>query len=211
MKTTQGIYALCDTSLNPAMEHVALAERLLAGGVPILQLRMKGEKDLGRVRAIAERILALKSRHDFCFILNDYVDLAQELPVDGIHVGQDDLSPAEARRRLGPDRLIGYSSHSVEEARDAEQNGADYVALGAIYPTATKGPGHPVQGIAALKRVVEALRVPVVAIGGIQRKNFSEVVASGVSAVAMIGALTLAPDITAEARWFVEEFHRLRA
>ncbi len=210
MKTIQGIYALCDTSLNPAMGHLDLAERVLAGGVPILQLRMKGEKDLGRVRTVAEGILALKSRYDFCFILNDYVGLAQELPVDGVHIGQDDMEPAEARQLLGPERLIGYSSHSLGEAMKAEQGGADYTAFGAIYPTATKGPGHPIQGIEKLKQVVAAVRKPLVAIGGINRRNFSEVVASGVAAVAMIGALTLAPDITAEARWFVETFRRLR-
>lgn len=210
MKAIQGIYALCDTSLNPAMDHLDLAERLLAGGVPILQLRMKGETDLGRVRAVAEGILSLKSRYDFCFILNDYVGLAQELPVDGVHVGQDDLDPSEARQLLGPGRLIGYSSHSLGEALTAEENGADYIAFGAIYPTATKGPDHPIQGVEKLREIVGAVHKPLVAIGGINRRNFSEVVASGVAAVAMIGALTLAPDISTEARWFVEEFRRLR-
>ena len=210
MAAIQGIYALCDNSLNPGLEHRDLAERLLAGGVPILQLRMKGEKDLGQVRAAAEAILSFKRRFDFLFILNDFVELAAELPVDGIHLGQDDMAIAEARRRLGPGRLIGYSSHSLEEALAAERQGADYVALGAIFPTSSKGPGHPVQGTKTLQQVVAALKVPLVAIGGIVRENFPQVVAAGAEAVAMIGALTQAPDITAEARWFVESFQRLR-
>lgn len=210
MKAIQGIYALCDTSLNPALDHLELARALLEGGVPILQLRMKGEKDLGRVRRVTEGILALKDRYDFCFLLNDYVELAAELRVDGVHVGQDDLAPREARQILGPGRLIGYSSHGYEEAVAAADSGADYVALGAIFPTATKGPGHPVQGLETLRRVVQGVSVPVVAIGGINRNNFASVVATGVSAVAMIGALTLAPDIGAEARWFVEAFQKQR-
>ncbi|MCE9624362.1 MAG: thiamine phosphate synthase [Deltaproteobacteria bacterium] len=211
MKAIRGIYALCDNSLDPGIDHLYLAEQLLAGGVTILQLRMKGEKDIHRVRETAQAILDLKSQYDFCFILNDFVKLASELPVDGVHIGQDDGTIAEARKVLGKGRLIGYSSHSPEEALRAQEAGADYVALGAVFPTATKGPGHPVQGIATLKKVVESLEVPVVAIGGIHRENFSQVVATGVAAVAMIGALTLAPRIAEEARWFVQEFHRLRA
>ncbi|KAB2841588.1 thiamine phosphate synthase [bacterium] len=210
MREIRGIYALCDTSLNPRLTHLELARRLVAGGVPILQLRMKGETDLSKVREVARGILELKRERDFTFLLNDFVELAAELPVDGVHVGQDDLSIPEARKLLGPGRLIGYSSHSLEEARAAEAAGADYVALGAIFPTATKGPGHPVQGLDKLKAVVAALRAPVVAIGGIKRENFSEVIATGVAAVAMIGALSLAPDIAAEARWFVDEFQRRR-
>ncbi|MDL1873437.1 thiamine phosphate synthase [Deltaproteobacteria bacterium PRO3] len=210
MREIRGIYALCDTSLNPRLSHLELARQLVAGGVPILQLRMKGETDLGKVREVALQILALKRERDFTFLLNDFVALAAELPVDGIHVGQDDLSIAEARKILGPNRLIGYSSHSLEEALAAEAAGADYVALGAIFPTATKGPGHPVQGLETLRRVVAALRAPVIAIGGINRENLSQVLATGVAAVAMIGALSLAPDIAAEARWFVDQFQKRR-
>lgn len=210
MREIRGIYALCDTSLNSRLSHLELARQLVAGGAPILQLRMKGETDLGKVREVARQILALKQERDFTFLLNDFVALGAELPVDGVHVGQDDLSIAEARKILGPDRLIGYSSHSLEEALAAEAAGADYVALGAIFPTATKGPGHPVQGPETLRRVVAALRAPVVAIGGINRENLSQVLATGVAAVAMIGALSLAPDIAAEARWFVDQFQKRR-
>ncbi|MCC6272216.1 MAG: thiamine phosphate synthase [Deltaproteobacteria bacterium] len=210
MGEIRGIYALCDTSLNPRLSHLELARQLVAGGVPILQLRMKGETDLGKVREVARQILALKRERDFTFLLNDFVELAAELPVDGVHVGQDDLSIAEVRKILGPGPLIGYSSHSLAEARAAEAAGADYVALGAIFPTATKGPGHPVQGLDTLREVVTTLRAPVVAIGGINRENLSQVLATGVAAVAMIGALSLAPNIAAEARWFVDEFQKRR-
>lgn len=211
MKRLEGIYALCDNSLNPSRSHLELARALLQGGAPILQLRMKGDKDVAKVRRTAAAILELKTDHDFIFLLNDFVELGRELPVDGVHIGQDDMAIEKAREILGPSKLIGYSSHALDEALEAESRGADYVALGAIYPTATKGPGHPVQGIAKLKEVVAALSVPVVAIGGINRGNLADVVRSGAAMAAMIGALTLAPDVAAETRWFVEAFDLGRA
>lgn len=210
MGKIRGVYALCDNSLNSEITHIELAQRLIRGGVSILQLRMKGETNLDKVRSTALAILELKKHRDFLFILNDFAELAAELPVDGLHIGQDDLSLIEARKLLGPGRLIGYSSHSLEEAMSAEKAGADYVALGAIFPTATKGPGHPVQGLETLRKVVTKIKVPIVAIGGIGRKNFASVLETGAAAAAMIGALSLAPDIEAEARWFVEEFQKLR-
>ncbi len=210
MRRLEGIYALCDNSLSPHRDHLDLAKALLAGGAPILQLRMKGEKDLAKVRKTAQAILELKADYDFIFLLNDFVELGRELPVDGVHVGQDDMAVEKARELLGPAKLVGYSAHSLEEALAAEKSGADYVALGAIYPTATKGPGHPVQGIAKLKEVVAALSVPLVAIGGINRSNFAAVLETGAAMAAMIGALTTAPDVAAETRWFVEGFRRLR-
>ncbi|HCU25391.1 MAG TPA: thiamine phosphate synthase [Deltaproteobacteria bacterium] len=208
MPRIQGIYALCDNSLNPKLDHIRLARQLLEGGVSILQLRMKGEKNLRLVQETARSILELKREFSFTFILNDFAQLAADLPVDGVHLGQEDLSIEAARAQLGAKLLIGYSSHSLEEALEAEQRGADYIAFGAIYPTATKGPGHPVQGVEKLRQVVQALRVPVVAIGGIGRDNLQKTLETGVAAVAMIGALTLAPDIRQAARWFMTEFSR---
>ncbi len=202
-----GIYGICDNSPAPEKSHRDIAERLLQGGIKILQLRMKGETDLAKVRLAAESILGLKRDFDFTFILNDFVELAAELGIDGVHLGKDDESLEVARRRLGTDRLIGYSSHSLPEALEAQAKGADYVAFGAIFPTALKGPGHPVQGTAKLRDLVRQIKIPVVAIGGINRTNIREVKATGVAAVAMIGALAGAPDPVAEARWF-EQYWR---
>lgn len=206
MLPIRGIYALVDNSQNPALDHERIARELLNGGVRILQLRLKGETDPENIKRVADKIIALKKTFDFCFILNDWPELAKSLGADGTHVGQDDMPVRKARRLLGEHFLIGYSSHSLGEAVAAERAGASYVAFGAIYPTVHKGPGHPIQGVERLGKVVETLKVPVVAIGGIQRGNFAAVAATGVAAIAMIGALTQAADIAAEASYFVSCF-----
>jgi len=210
MPPIRGIYALCDNSQNPSLDHGEIARDLLAGGVRILQLRIKGESDPEKIRRIADKILAFKKNHDFTFILNDWPELAKRIGADGTHVGQDDMPIREARRLLGEKFLIGYSSHSLGEAIAAERAGASYVAFGAIFPTANKGPTHPIQGVERLAKVVDSLRVPVVAIGGINRENFASVAGTGVAAIAMIGALTQATDIAAEAGYFVSCFEKTR-
>lgn len=210
MQTIHGIYALCDTTFCPQKSHVRLAEELLAGGIKIIQLRMKGEKNSDRVRQTAVQILRLKKKYDFTFILNDFVDIAIELGTDGIHVGRDDLPLPRLLEKTRGKILVGYSSHSLEEALEAERQGAHYVALGAIFPTATKGPGHPVVGVSTLQKVVGRLKIPVVAIGGINQSNFSEVSDTDVAAIAMIGALTTGENVTASAADFIRRWKAAR-
>ncbi len=204
----QGLYAICDTSFSPQYSHETLAELLLEGGVKIVQLRMKDQNPKS-IEEKAKKILDLKKKYEFTFILNDAVELAANLPVDGIHVGENDLPVAKVREQVGTHKLIGYSSHSLAEALQAEQAGADYVAFGAIFPTKTKGPGHPVQGLKKLQDLVKAIRVPVVAIGGIQKNNIQEVLQTGVACVAMITALTQAPNVKRATQEFVQCFTHL--
>jgi thiamine-phosphate pyrophosphorylase len=206
IQTIQGIYAICDNTFCPQKPHLQLAEELLAGGIKILQLRMKGESDLTRIRETSQQILQLKKKFDFTFIVNDFVEIAMELGVDGIHVGRDDLPLPTLLKKTKGKFLIGYSSHSMEEAVAAEQQGAHYVALGAVFPTATKGPGHPVVGLETLRQVVKKITIPVVAIGGINETNFSEVLQTGVAAIAMIGALTTGNNVTKQAAEFTKRF-----
>ncbi len=203
-----GIYSLCDNTLTPHLSHFELAQRLLAGGVSILQLRMKGETDLKKIQEITSSILTLKKKYSFTFILNDFVEIARGLPVDGVHVGQDDLGISEVRKKISPAQIVGYSSHSLSEAQEAERLGVDYVAFGAIFPTATKGPNHPVQGITKLRELVDRIKIPIVAIGGIHRNNFTQVLETGVSSIAMISALTTATNISEEAKWFVQKMQK---
>ena len=199
-----GLYTIADNTFRPELTHVELAEAFLKGGARVVQLRMKGERGAEeKICDIAKKIMALKRRYDFTFIVNDYVAVAKEVGADGVHVGADDMPIADVRKIVGDKMIIGSSSHSLLEALAAEKAGADYVACGAIFPTKTKGPGHPIQGLEKLREVVCALRVPVVAIGGINKNNIRSVLETGVASVAMITALTQAHDITEAARFFV--------
>ncbi len=155
---------------------------------------------------IAKKIIELKYKYDFTFIINDYVDVAAEVGADGVHVGANDLTIADVHNRIGKGFITGYSSHTIDEAISAEKMGADYIAFGAIFPTKTKGPGHPVQGIDKLKNLVETVKSPVVAIGGINRTNIDEVISTEVSSVAMITGITQAENIVEEVKWYTSKF-----
>ena len=190
-----GLYSICDNAPCPNRSPAELAQVLLQGGARILQLRMKGATSVER-REVAQQILQLKQRFSFCFLINDDLELVREVGADGVHVGADDLPVDACRRFLGPLKYIGYSAHTLAEVQAAEVAGADYVAFGAIFPSPLKGPGHPVQGVGHLKKVVRSVQIPVVAIGGITDENVASVLKTGVAAVAMISALTGSVDVT---------------
>lgn len=174
----------------------------------MVQLRMKNSSPAERRRAAAETA-QLKQDYDFCLIINDDPELAVGVGADGVHVGKGDQSIEAVRGAYGADLLIGYSSHALAEARDAEACGADYVAFGAIFPTSTKGPGHPVQGLERLREVRQVLRLPLVAIGGINAANARSVLETGVDAVAMISGLVHDSDaIAAETEKMIARISR---
>ncbi len=205
----QGLYPIIDNTFCPHISHVRLAEQYLLGGATTLQLRIKKAATFWDpdVFEIAKKIVALKKWRPFTFIVNDYIDVAAEIRADGVHVGANDLPISEVQKRIGNSFLIGYSAHSLTEATQAAKEGAGYVALGAIFPTRTKGPGHPIQGLKILRQVVQDVSVPVVAIGGIDRANVQSVLDTGCAAFAMITGLCLAKDIVQETKWFVEQAH----
>ncbi|MFA4974541.1 MAG: thiamine phosphate synthase [bacterium] len=207
----KGLYAIADSAFCPDGSLPALVRGFLDGGCKTVQLRMKGTDEVACSRMAmqnAVEIMKLKSGYDFTFIVNDHVDVALETGADGVHVGEFD-EPVRSIKERAPGLVVGYSSHSIDEARRAAAAGADYVAFGAIYPTRTKGPGHPVQGIGRLRELVQSVRVPVVAIGGIGRANIDEALSTGVRSVAMISAISQAPDVTAETAWFVKRMKDL--
>lgn len=194
----RGLYTIVDRA--------GLARTYLEGGARIVQLRdkrrLESEKTRNDFLRAALALADLKKTYDFLFIVNDDAEIARDVGADGVHVGADDPPIAACREILGPKKIVGYSSHALEEAIEAEKSGADYVAFGAIFPTPTKGPGHPVQGLDRLRQVVRSVKIPVVAIGGIGRENIKDVLATGVASVAMISALAKAKDHVAEAQWF---------
>jgi thiamine-phosphate pyrophosphorylase len=196
MRMPSHFYAMID----PAGGHepVALARILLEAGARILQLRLKdtGSRDL---LAVARAITPLCRAHNATFVVNDRVDIAILADAHGVHLGQEDLPLDAARRLLGPDRIIGVSTHSVEQARAAEAGGADYIGFGAIYSGGLKNVTRA-QGLDRLRAVRQAVRIPIVAIGGITESTLPEVLAAGADAAAIITDVVRAPDVAIKVR-----------
>lgn len=188
-----GIYLITDQG----DDLVGRVRRALRGGVSTLQYRAK---DKGRELCLEEggELKQLCRSFGVTFIVNDDVQLALALEADGVHLGQDDGSISAARELLGPGRVIGKSTHNLEEALQAEQDGADYIGFGAMYPTGSKNVSH-IAGTAGLAAVRDRIRLPIVAIGGITTSNACRVIDAGADAVAVIASVLSSPrpDISA--------------
>ncbi len=183
-----------------------LAEQLVAAGVDVLQLRDKNLKDrrlLQRARLLRE----VTSESETLLIINDRPDLAVLARADGVHVGQEELSVKDARTIVGPEALIGVSTHSIEQARQAVLDGANYLGVGPTFPSGTKH-FEEFPGIELVKAVASEIRLPAFAIGGITRENVAEVRAAGFSRIAVSGAITTANDPAAAARELSAALHR---
>jgi thiamine-phosphate pyrophosphorylase len=169
----------------------------------MIQFRDKG----GDLRHLYQQALAIRDlcrRHGALFIVNDRLDLALAVEADGVHLGHEDLPPRLARPLLKPGMLLGVSTHSVEEAREAESAGADYIGFGPIYPTGTKEKTRPVVGIEGIRAVKAAVKVPLLAIGGITLERVSAVMGAGADGVAVISAIVGSKDITDACRAFLQ-------
>lgn len=192
------LYAVTDRAWA-ADEDALLAqvEAAVDGGASIVQLREKhldGEAFL----AEAERFVALCRRKGVISIINDNVEIAVKTGADGVHVGQEDLAAGRVRALLGPDKLMGVSVHSVAEALAAQTAGADYLGVGAAFATGTKADAKPVSK-ETIRAITAAVDIPVVAIGGISRKNLPELRGCGLDGVAVVSALFAQPDVKAAA------------
>lgn len=192
------LYAVTDRAWVGTQTLLQQVECALKGGVTCVQLR---EKQLEREAFLAEamEIRALCREYGVPFIVNDDVDIAVRCGADGVHVGQDDMKVSQIRLRAGEGMMIGVSAHSVEEALEAEKNGADYLGVGAMFATSTKKDTH-VLPKDTLRAICEAVDVPVVAIGGIGRENISLLSGTHVDGVALVSAIFEAEDIEKECR-----------
>jgi len=204
----RGLYVIVDPEACLGRDPVEVARLALEGGASVVQWRDKRREkgdQLSEVRAVRE----LCREHGAVFIVNDHVDLALAVGADGVHLGQHDL-PVEVARRLAPaDFIVGASTNNVAEARAAEAAGASYVAVGAIFATASKAPERTrAASPAVLREVKSAVSVPVVAIGGIDASNVDEVIEAGADAVAVISAVCGAEDVRAAARELALRFAR---
>lgn len=192
------LYAVTDRAWVGRQTLYEQVEAAIRGGATCVQLREK-QMDKEAFLAEARQIAALCKARGVPFIINDDLDIALACGADGVHVGQDDMPAAEVRRRAGRDLIVGVSAHNVAEARKAAADGADYLGAGAVFATSTK------QDVTALsheglKAICDAVDIPVVAIGGINAHNISELKGTGVDGVAVVSALFGADDIEAAAR-----------
>jgi thiamine-phosphate pyrophosphorylase len=194
------LYPIVDTLGDPKLSHVALAQAVLDAGGCFLQLRVK-DQSTGRFVDIARAVKAVTDRHHARLIINDRADVAKLIDAAGVHLGQDDLPVTAAREILGPDKIIGFSTHNVAQAEAAAREGiADYIGFGPIYPTTSKDRADPVQGLEGLRLVRRRVKLPIVAIGGITAGTMCDVLAAGADAVAMIGEIVRAEDVSAKVR-----------
>jgi thiamine-phosphate pyrophosphorylase len=181
-------------------DHVAVALEALRGGADMIQLREK-TGSLRELLPAARAIRTLCRDYGALFIVNDRVDLALVVDADGAHVGQEDLPAREARRLLGG-RLLGVSTHDRAQAEAAAAAGADYIGFGPMFATGSKDTGYAPRGLAMLQEIRLAVRLPILAIGGITVDNASEVIVAGATAPAVISAVAGAPDVAEAARAF---------
>lgn len=170
-------------------------EKALQGGATFLQLREKSLDD-DIFLAEAKEIQTLCKKYQVPFVINDNVDIALAIDADGVHVGQSDMEALDVRKRLGPDKIIGVSAQNVQQALLAQKHGADYLGVGAVFPTGSKDDAEDVS-FETLKAICQAVDIPVIAIGGITKENVSELKGSGICGIAVISAIFAQKDIKA--------------
>jgi thiamine-phosphate pyrophosphorylase len=192
------LYAILDPEHTRGRDCDAVLAELLSAGVALLQLRVKA-LPAGDFLALARRARAETRARGCVLIVNDRIDIALACDADGVHLGQDDL-PLAAGRKLMGDKIVGISTHDLEQAREAERNGADYIGFGPLFGTATKATGYSARGLDMLRQIRAAVKIPIVAIGGIHQQNVRQVWDAGADSAAIISDILGADDIAAQTR-----------
>ena len=187
------LYAVTDRHWLNGRTLYSQVEEALKGGATFIQLREK-ELDEEHFLEEAKEIKELCRRYQVPFVINDNVEIALAVDADGVHVGQSDMEAGDVRAKLGPDKMIGVSAQTVEQAVMAEQNGADYLGVGAVFPTGSKADALEVSHD-TLIAICKAVKIPVIAIGGISKENILELSGSGVCGIAVISAIFAKDDI----------------
>lgn len=196
------LYCIVDSTCSPnTTELLDFADSLVAAGCTLLQYRNKS----GNARAMLEQARELKTHlgDSVRLIMNDRADLCLAAEFDGVHVGQEDLSPQSVRAIIGPDRWLGVSTHNPEQLREADLTSADYLAIGPVFATSSKQKPDPIIGLEGVHMARALTRKPLVAIGGITRRNAASVIEAGADSVAVIS------DLLWEPRKSAEEFLRI--
>ena len=201
------LYAVTDRHWLNGRTLYSVVKESLDGGVTFLQLR---EKELDEVHFLeeAKELQQLCREYQVPFIVNDNVDIAISMNADGVHVGQSDMEAGDVRAKLGPDKIIGVSAQTVEQAVLAEKHGADYLGVGAVFPTGSKDDADDVS-YETLKAICEAVSIPVIAIGGITQENVKELAGSGICCIAVISAIYAQQDIRKASEDLKKETQRM--
>lgn len=192
------LYGILDLNYVAAADAEHITAAMIEGDVDVIQLRAK-KASLPEITNLAARLHSLTSGAGIPFVVNDYAEIAAAVPIEGVHVGQDDDSIAIAREKAGRQIVVGRSTHSLEQANAAQREGADYIGFGPIFATPTKPDYKPI-GMENIRRAHEDVKIPIFCIGGIKIDNLGEVIASGAKRVAIVSGLLKAPDIAKYAR-----------
>ena len=199
------LYAILDLGYVAATDVMRVAEKLIDGGIDVLQLRAKNIAE-EEVETLGSELIRITEPAGVPLIINDHPHLVPAIGAQGAHVGQEDFTVADARWRAGralagevPPPIIGRSTHSIAQAGAAAAEGADYIGFGPLFPTPTK-PGRPAIGLADIRRVHDIVNIPIFCIGGINLETLDAVLAAGARRIVIVSALLRAPDITAYAR-----------
>ena len=204
------LYAIVDTLGRAELSWLELTREMCAGGARLVQLRFK-EQSARDFLDIARQVRAICQQHGCLLIINDRADIARAVDADGLHVGQDDLPYAAARRVLGPDKIIGVSTHDPAQAVAAEREGADYIGFGPLFGTQTKATGYAARGLDQLRQIRAQTSLPIVAIGGISTERAPAALAAGANAVAMISDIVLSQQVQAKVRQTLQELSSARS
>jgi len=201
------LYAITDQTWVGDMSLEDQVESALKGGATIIQLR---EKNLSKadVKKLALKLKPICEKYNAPLIINDYIDVAIEIEADGVHVGQSDTQTLEARSKIGPDKLLGVSCKTVDEALEAQRQGADYLGVGAVFQTDTKSDAETVS-MDTLKDIIAAIDIPVIAIGGITHENITQLDNLGIAGVAVISAIFAQKDIKQATRSLKEKIQTI--
>ena len=192
------LYAVTDRSWLNGETLYAQVEKALKGGVTFVQLREKALDEQAFLEE-AKEIQKLCEQYHVPFVINDNVEIAAQIGADGVHVGQSDMEAGDVREKLGPDRIIGVSAQTVEQAVRAQERGADYLGVGAVFQTGSKADAVKVSH-ETVRAITEAVDIPVIAIGGITKDNVSELSGTGICGIAVISAIFAQEDIEGAAR-----------
>ena len=192
------LYGILDLSYVDALDAQRVVDSMIKGGVDIIQLRGKTH-EVEKLTALAAELHFITSKNNVPLIINDHAEIARWVALEGVHLGQDDISIAHAREIAGRNLLVGKSTHSFEQAIAAQQGDADYIGFGPLFATPTK-PDYPPIGLNDIAKVHAEMRIPTFCIGGIKLDNLDSVIAAGAKRVVIVSGLLKAPDIAEYAR-----------